>query len=92
MPRFVARPVVVEAHHLLESVNAMPEAFRLAVRRFLPNGTIEVMTGDGMRICRHTDWVMRGPDGEFSVMKNATFEAMFEPHVQRPTLTLKKTA
>lgn len=79
MPRFVARPVVVEAHQFLGAslTFAMPDAFRRAVVRFLPDGQGVVATGEGERSCVYGDWIMRGPDGSFSVVRAATFEAMF---------------
>lgn len=85
MPRFIAKPIVVEAHQFdAATVSAMPEAFRFAIRRHLPDGTVEVMTGDGLRICRHGNWIVRGTDGDFTVMRNRAFEALFEPHVVAP--------
>ena len=79
MARFIARPVQVEAFQYDGTTVCMPDAFRLALRRHLPNGTVEFMTGDGPRPCKYHDWVVRGPDGQLSVVRDATFEAMFAP-------------
>jgi hypothetical protein len=84
MPRFVARPIVVEAHQYDGNTVAMPDAFRMAVRRHLPGGTVEVMAGEQLRACKHGDWIVRGPDGQFSVVRDAAFETMFEPHRAAP--------
>lgn len=81
MPRFVARPVMVEAHQWTGHTHLMPEAFRLAVRGHRAGGIIEVMTGDGVRQCKHEDWIVHGPDGSFSVQRNAMFETWFAPVV-----------
>lgn len=82
MPRFIARPVIIEAHQFDKgTIGQWPDSFRLAVRRRMPDGTVEIMTGDGARNCKHRDWVWRGPDGEFSVSREAAFEAMFDEHV-----------
>jgi hypothetical protein len=78
MPRFVARPVGVEAHLFDGHIHAMPESFRLAVRGFRGPGVIDVLTLDGLRQCRHGDWIVHGPDGQFSVHRAATFETYFE--------------
>jgi hypothetical protein len=82
MPRYVARPVQVTAFQYDGHTHEWPEAFRMAVRRHLPGGTVEIMTGDGLRPCKHGDWIMHTPDGQFSVVRDAAFETMFEP--QRP--------
>jgi hypothetical protein len=88
MPRFVARPVTVEAVLFDTDTAQWPESFRLAVRRFLPDGTIEIMTGDGARPCRHGDHVVRGPSGLFSVWHEADFETWFtEQPAKRPAKT-----
>jgi hypothetical protein len=79
MPRFIARPVEVEAHQYDGTTVCMPDDFRRALRRYLPDGTVEFMTGDGPRPCKYRDWVMRGPDGQISVIRDAAFEAMFAP-------------
>lgn len=84
MPRFVARPVVVEAHQYLGNVVAMPIDFRDAVRRYAHDGSVDIMSSDGLRCCRHGDWIVRGPTGEFSIQRVATFEKMFEPHHPPP--------
>lgn len=90
MPRFVARPLVVEAFQWLGHTHELPESFRLAITRHLPAGGVEVMTGDGARQCRHYDWIVRGPEGLFSVLRAAAFEASFEAFVPKTTLTLRK--
>ena len=84
MPRFVARPVLVEAFQFDGTTVGMPDAFRAALLRHLPNGTVEFMTGDGPRPCKYHDWIVRGPDGPFSVMREAAFEMMFAPVVTPP--------
>jgi hypothetical protein len=81
MPRFVAKPVVVEAHMWDGHMHMMSDAFRRSVLRHLPNGTVEIDTGDGPRPCAQGSWIVAGPDGAFSVMRAATFEAMFAPFV-----------
>jgi hypothetical protein len=81
MPRFIARPVEVEAHQYDGTTVCMPDDFRRALIRHLPNGTVEFLTGDGPRPCKYHDWVVRGPDGLLSVIRDATFEAMFTPLV-----------
>lgn len=81
MPRFVGRPVVVEAHQF--TGNALPVTFAGAVARRSQAG-MEIKTADGPRLCRFTDWIMRGPSGEFSVMKNAAFETFFAPFEPAP--------
>lgn len=78
MPRFIARPVGVTAFPWNGHLHELPESFRLAVRRHLVGGIIEVMTGDGVRACKHGDWIVAGPDGTFSVQRQATFETWFE--------------
>lgn len=80
MPRFIARPVVVEAHPFLGDISQWPDAFRLAVVRHVPGGLTEIRTSDGTRPCRYGDWIVRGSDGTFTVMHEATFETMFEEH------------
>lgn len=79
MPRFVGRPVIVEAHSFEGNVAFWPEPFRLAVRRHYPDGTIGVAVGSELRTAKYGDWVVHGPDGLFTVMTPAAFEAMFSP-------------
>jgi hypothetical protein len=81
MPRFVALPVTVEAYEWTGHLHMFPDAFRMAVRRQNHNGTVDVMTDDGLRSCRHGDWIVRGPNGDFSVLRGATFETMYQEHV-----------
>lgn len=84
MPRFVARPVIVEAFQYDGTTVCMPDAFRLALLRHLPNGTVEFLTRDGPRPCKYHDWIVRGPDGQLSITREGVFEAMFEPAVSTP--------
>ncbi len=79
MPRFVARRVVVEGHVYLGTIDAWPEPFRLAVQRYNADGTVTLTTGDGPQVCKHGDWICRGPDGLFARFGSARFETMFEP-------------
>jgi hypothetical protein len=85
MPRFVAKPVTVEAHMWDGHMHMMSDAFRRSVLRHLPNGTVEINTGDGPRPCAQGSWIVHGPDGAFSVMRKAAFAAMFKPHVAEET-------
>ena len=84
MPRFVAKPVVIEAWQFTGSIAFWPESFRLAVGRHLPGGLTEIMTGDGMRPVPAGAWIAHGPDGTFSVWRDAAFETMFAPHETIP--------
>ena len=79
MPRFVAKPMIVEAHQNMGQ--PFPPEFALAVLQHRTDGMIDIATGDGTRPCKYTDWVVRGPSGQFSVMRDADFEAMFEPQL-----------
>lgn len=83
MPRFVCLPVPIEAHQYNGHLHEWPEQFRLAVRGHKAGGIVEVMTGDGVRQCKHGDWVVAGPDGAFSVQRAATFETWFTPLMAR---------
>jgi len=87
MPRFIGKPVIVEAFQFEGHTHTMPESFRLAVRAHRVGGIIEVMTGDGVRACRHGDWLVHGPDGTFSVQRGALFETWFEAFQPTPTIT-----
>jgi hypothetical protein len=89
MPRFVARPVQIEAHQWEGHTHELPESFRRAVTRHIMGG-VEIMTGDGARACKHYDWIVRGPDGQFSVVRAAAFETYFEEQKPSKTLTLSK--
>jgi hypothetical protein len=84
MPRFVTRSLTVEAFQYDGTTVCMPDAFRLALLRHLPNGTVEFLTGDGPRACKFHDWILRGPDGQLSIVREATFEMMFAPAVSTP--------
>jgi hypothetical protein len=84
MPRFIARPIVIEAHQFRGNSVGMPENFRMAIVGYRPAGGCDVMTGDGLRPCMHNNWIMRGPDGQFSVVKQSAFEQMFQE--QTPTV------
>jgi hypothetical protein len=77
MPRFVARPVTVEAFQFTGTVAFWPEPFRRAVVRHISGGLTDIQTADGVRPVRNNDWVVHGPSG-FSVLREAAFEAMFE--------------
>lgn len=90
MPRYVARPVIVEAYAWTGHTHELPEDFRRAITRHLQAGGVEVMTGDGARQCKHYDWIVRGPEGQFSVIRAAAFEAGYEEHVPKTTLPLRK--
>jgi hypothetical protein len=96
MPRFTTRTVHIAAHQFAGNTVDMPEAFRMAVRRHLNDGSIEVMTIDGLRPCRHTDWIVLGPSGTFSIWHAADFETFFadrapeEEYVPKTTLSLRK--
>lgn len=88
MPRFVARPIVVEAHQYMGHAVDWPDSFRAAIRRFHHDGTVDVSVGGDLRPMWHRDWLIRGPDGLFSVMKPAAFEHSFAeivPEVARAT-------
>jgi hypothetical protein len=86
MPRFTTRSVQIEAVQWSGSTHLMSDAFRRAVLRYLPDGTVEIGTGDGPRPCKQGWWIVHGPDGAFSVMRAAAFEAMFMPYVaEEPT-------
>lgn len=86
MPKFVGKRTVVEAVQFNGYVATWPEQFRLAVGRHLPGGTTEIKTAEGVLPVRHNDWVIRGPYGDFSVMRPAAFETYFEEHHQvQPT-------
>ena len=80
MPRYVGLPTVIEAHQYKGSTVDFPEAFRLAVVRHVPGVVTDVATADGTRRMHHDDWIFRGPDGGFSVMRPAAFEAFFTEH------------
>jgi hypothetical protein len=80
MPRYVAKPIIVTAVQYNGHVNEWPESFRLAVRGHRAGGIIEVMTGDGVRQCKHGDWIVAGPDGTFTRQSAATFETWFAEH------------
>lgn len=80
MPRFVGKPTIVEAEQFLGSIAFWPESFRRAVVRHLPGGTTEVRTAEGVRPVKQNDWILRGPYGDFSVMKPSAFETFFTEH------------
>ena len=79
MPRFVGRPVVIEAHQWDGYLHDLSETFRQAVRGFLPGGLMTIATIDGPKRCAQGDWIVHGPDGAFSIVKAALFEAMYQP-------------
>lgn len=76
MPRFIARPISVEAYRFEGNIVLWPDEFRFVVTRHFGDGTISIATGDGARVCRYGDWVINGPNG-FEVVHAAPFEAMF---------------
>lgn len=78
MARFVANPVIVEAvQYRSGDVACWPDEFRRALHRHIGGGRVEVTTGDGPRPLRDGDWVVHGPDGLFSVWREAAFEVWF---------------
>jgi len=77
MPRFIASPVVVEAHSWEGNTVLMPDEFRLAVSP-LPDGRAMVQTMDGAQVAQRGDYVVRGADGDFVVVKAAKFETLFQ--------------
>lgn len=77
MSRFVARPITVEAVRFEGTISFWPESFRLAVRRHQPGGITEIFTGDGVRPVLFGNHVVRGPDGLFTVWREAAFETWF---------------
>jgi hypothetical protein len=81
MPQFVGLPVIVEAYRFETNVAFMPEHFRRAVRRYYPDGTVGVLVDNALRICKHADWIVQGPSGDFTVMSPAAFEASYAPFV-----------
>lgn len=81
MPRFVARPITVSAEQFKGTISQWPESFRLAVIRHVPGGTTEVMTGDGVRPLRFSDWLVHSR-GVFTVWHEAAFEASFEERAE----------
>lgn len=86
MARFVALPVLVDAHQF--NGGPLPDKFVSALRRHLVSGGIEVITDAGPRNCMPSDWLVTNPDGTFSVMSDAKFErtfAVFVPTVPQPT-------
>ena len=87
MPRFVARPVVIEAHQWSGNAVLMPDDFRLSLTP-QPDGSALVQTIGGGRRALHGDWVMRGSDGSFSVVRGGAFDDLFEPLTPNPTLDL----
>jgi hypothetical protein len=82
MARFVANPVIVEAvQYRSGDVACWPDEFRRALHRHIGGGRVEVTTGDGPRPLLDGDWVVHGPDGLFSVWREAAFEVWFAPRV-----------
>ncbi len=79
MPRFVARPVVVEA--VQYTGGQLPPSFALGIARHRLDG-LDIHTEDGLRHCKVSDWVFRDWNGQFWVMSDARFEAMFEEQVE----------
>jgi hypothetical protein len=88
MPRFVGKPVVIEAHQYLG--DPLPQSFALAVARHRQDGGVDVSTNDGLRHCRITDWVWRDWNGSFHVAKDALFEAMFEEQRPQPPMEFER--
>lgn len=78
MPRFVARPVVIEAHQWDGNAVLMPDDFRISLTP-QPDGSALVHTLEGGRRATHGDWIMRGADGTFSVVRDGAFDTLFEP-------------
>ena len=78
MPRFVARPIVIEAHQWGGNAVLMPDDFRMSLTP-QPDGSALVQTVGGGRRALPGDWVMRGADGTFSVVRGGAFDALFEP-------------
>lgn len=76
MPRFVARPVVVEAYCWDGNSVGWPEDFRLVLAT-TPDGRAMVQTADGVSVAKRDDWIVRGGDGMFVVVKAATFETTY---------------
>ena len=89
MPRFIARPVTVEAHQWGGNTVLMPDDFRLSVQS-TPDGRAVVTTLDGPKVAQRDDWIMRGPGGDFVVVRPAAFETMFEPLAQTPEPPAKR--
>ena len=77
MTRYVAKPVHIEAHQHLGK--PFPIEFARAVMRVKPDGTIEVMTGDGPRVMKYRDYIARGSDGQFFVIREGLFLTNYEP-------------
>ena len=81
MPRFIARPVIVEAFQFMGGTALFPDDFRRAILRHLPGGITEVATGEGPRAMKYGDWLLKGADGTFQVRPAGSFDTWFEIHV-----------
>ena len=77
MTRYVANPLYIEAHQNLGK--PFPIEFAGAVKRHLPDGTLEVATRDGRAIMKYGDYLARGNDGEFFCMREGLFLSSYSP-------------
>lgn len=89
MPRFVSRPgVVIEACQYTGGMIPSEVAGGVLQRR--ADGGLDIQGADGPVRCKLTDWIIRDRDGQYSVMRDAAFEVMFERPVERPvTVTVE---
>lgn len=80
MTRFVSRPGVVVAAAQYNG-GSLPMDLAHAVLQRRQDGGLDINGVDGPVRCKPTDWVIRDRDGQFSVMRDAAFEVMFEPQL-----------
>lgn len=90
MPRFIARPVTVEAYCWEGNGAMLPDDFRLAMS-VMPDGTARVSGVNGTsKTAQRGDWLVRGSDGLIVAMKAAAFEVAFEEITAEPVDRVKR--
>ena len=80
MPRFIKKPVVVEAVQFTgHNVKEIEEFVGLGTYWYPERMIIEIPTLEGVMTARSGDWIIRGVRGEYYPCKPDIFEATYEP-------------
>lgn len=91
MPKFRKRPLVIEAMQVPPLEAEIDEAFIAFVDEaredFMSeyDGSLSIMTPEGIMTARPGDWIIRGIKGEFYPCRSDVFDATYDAVAPTPT-------
>lgn len=84
MPRFVAKPSIVEAHQYHGHTLNLDGGFNAVIVSMVPSGRALVRVPGGVLPLDVGDWLVRDPSGIVWPISAGTFERTYEPAATAP--------